>query len=151
MNVLIAVDLGDTTQATVDAVRLLGSGHELWLLHVAEPDPEFVGWEAGPDTIRQSVANEYRDEHAELQAIAERLRNEGHQCTALLVQGSYAEVILSQAERLTADLIVMGTHGKGLARQLVVGSTSERVLRKAPCPVLLVPIDAIAHNKYYVK
>jgi nucleotide-binding universal stress UspA family protein len=121
MNVLLAIDLGDTTRATVDAVHLLGPSHDLWLLHVAEPDPEFVGWDAGPDSIRQSVADHYRDEHTALRTVAERLRDDGYRCTPLLVQGRFAETILDQAERLSEDLIFMGTHGKGLARKLCCG------------------------------
>jgi nucleotide-binding universal stress UspA family protein len=47
--------------------------------------------------------------------------------------------ILAQAEALNADLIVMGTHGRGGVDHLVLGSVTEKVLRKARCPVLTVP------------
>ena len=53
--------------------------------------------------------------------------------------GSPVRHILERASRLPADLIVMGTHGAGGFQHLVLGSVTEKVLRKAPCPVLTVP------------
>jgi nucleotide-binding universal stress UspA family protein len=50
--------------------------------------------------------------------------------------------ILAQADRLAADLIVIGTHGRGAIERLILGSTAEKVLRKACCPVVTVPPKA---------
>lgn len=50
--------------------------------------------------------------------------------------------ILAHADRLPADLIVMGTHGRSGFQRLVLGSVTEKVLRKAKCPVLTVPSTA---------
>jgi nucleotide-binding universal stress UspA family protein len=46
--------------------------------------------------------------------------------------------ILKYAETHPIDLIVIGTHGRGPLGHMVMGSTAERVVRKAPCPVLTV-------------
>ncbi len=48
--------------------------------------------------------------------------------------------ILEAADRIDADLLVLGTHGKGLIRQAFLGSVAEKVLRKAHRPVLVVPL-----------
>jgi nucleotide-binding universal stress UspA family protein len=53
----------------------------------------------------------------------------------------YREILL-QAERLKAGLIVMGTHGRSGFERLFLGSTAEKVLRKAACPVMTVPRSA---------
>jgi nucleotide-binding universal stress UspA family protein len=50
--------------------------------------------------------------------------------------------VLAQADRLGSDLIVIGTHGRGMVERLFLGSTAERVLRKARCPVVTVPLKA---------
>jgi nucleotide-binding universal stress UspA family protein len=50
--------------------------------------------------------------------------------------------ILAQAARLEADLIVIGTHGRRALERLFLGSTAERVLRNARCPVVTVPLTA---------
>lgn len=60
----------------------------------------------------------------------------------LITQGSPASEILRVATDLSADLVVMGTHGRGGFERLILGSVTEKVLRKAPCPVLTVPKQA---------
>ena len=76
-----------------------GRGAHVWILHVAAPDPAFVGFEAGPDVVRDQRAETLRSEHRELTRIAEVFRNAGIEATALLVQGETVETILDQAER----------------------------------------------------
>jgi nucleotide-binding universal stress UspA family protein len=56
-----------------------------------------------------------------------------------VVEGNPAREILECAKRIAADLVVMGTHGASGFERLVLGSVTEKVLRKAPCPVLTVP------------
>ena len=53
--------------------------------------------------------------------------------------GAVVRAILDEAKSLSADLIVLGTHGRGGVDRLVLGSVAEKILRKAPCPVLTVP------------
>jgi nucleotide-binding universal stress UspA family protein len=53
-------------------------------------------------------------------------------------EGWPAEAILGVADRIGADLIVMGTHGRGGAARMLMGSVAEKVNRKATCPVLAV-------------
>ncbi len=69
----------------------------------------------------------------------------------LVVQEGIApDLILSFAETQKTDVIVMGTHGRRGFDRLVLGSVTDRVMRKAPCPVLAVtnhPNDAMAEGK----
>ena len=51
--------------------------------------------------------------------------------------GPYVEIVRYAKER-TIDLIVMGTHGRGFVAHMLMGSVAEKVVRKAPCPVLTV-------------
>ncbi len=59
-----------------------------------------------------------------------------------LVEGRPAEVILDEAERVRADLIVMGSHGHSAVGEILLGSTAHRVTQRARVPVLLVREDA---------
>jgi nucleotide-binding universal stress UspA family protein len=61
--------------------------------------------------------------------------------------GSPAALILDKAASLPADLIVMGTHGTSGFQHVLLGSVTERVLRKAVCPVLTVPPRAHATSR----
>ena len=65
-----------------------------------------------------------------------------------VIEGSAAPVILERARERSADLIVMGTHGRSGFERLVLGSITEKVLRKASCPVLSVPprVHSVAHT-----
>lgn len=62
--------------------------------------------------------------------------------TANVVEGNVVSWIVRRASELPADLIVMGTHGRSGFERLLLGSVTERVLLKAPCPVLTVPPHA---------
>lgn len=145
MNTILAlVDFSDVTEAVVEQAASMAKGleAEVVILHVAEPDPDFVGYEAGPQTVRDAVAGRLRDEHHSLRKIEDRIKAQGVAVTSLLVQGPTIEKCLSEAARLQPLLMVIGSHGHGLLRDLLVGSVTEGVLRKAACPVLVVPSRA---------
>lgn len=139
--VLAAIDFSPVADDVVRIAAELAErfGSKLWLVHVAAPDPAFVGYDTGPQPVRDQRAAKLRHEHRELQERADALRARGLDATALLVQGPSAEKIVEEADRHDAAVIVVGSHGRsGLAR-LVVGSVSEDVLRRARRPVLVVP------------
>lgn len=141
MKILAAVDLSESTEKVVKAVEDLAKTlrAEVWLVHIADPEPEFVGLDAGPQSVRDDTAKVFHDEHRQIQALADSLREAGVDTTALLLQGATAEKILDQAAKLDVDMIVVGSHGRGAMLQMLVGSVSEGVLRKSACPVLVVP------------
>ena len=140
-NILVPIDFSSITESVVDIAKTLAEcfSSRLWLIHVASPDPDFVGYDAGPQSVRDQLAEHLREEHQRLQATAAELRKAGIDTTALLVQGATAEKILAEAEEHSADLIVMGSHGHGAMHRALMGSVSERVLRKAACPVTIIP------------
>jgi nucleotide-binding universal stress UspA family protein len=142
MLLLVPIDLSAATPPVLAIAQRAAqtTGSSVVLLHVAEPNPVFVGYEAGPGVVREQVAHEYREQHQLLHAHAEALRADGIETTALLIQGQTAQCILKEAERLRADLIIMGTHGHGAMFQLIVGSVAHAVVRDTPIPVLLVPL-----------
>lgn len=149
MNILAAIDFSEVTPCVLDTLCHLPGAKDahVHLVHAAEPDPEFVGWDAGPDTVRDQVAAMFHREHRELEDHAETLREGGLAVTALLIQGPTVEVILQEAGKLEADMIVVGTHGHGAAYDLIVGSISSGIIRKSTVPVLVVPCPKRADKK----
>jgi nucleotide-binding universal stress UspA family protein len=143
MRLLVAIDFADATERllAVATANAKASGASVYLVHVAEPDPAFVGYEAGPDVVRDQVANEFREQHRMLQAHADTMRAAGVDATARLLQGATAKTILAEADRLQVDCIAMGTHGRTAVMDILVGSVSHAVLRNTSVPVLLVPIS----------
>ena len=139
--ILVCVDLSDSTGKIVEKAEEIARAlsAKMWLVHVSDPEPEFVGLEVGPQTVRDSFSKTLHGEHRQVQEIADRLRAAGLEATALLVQGATVETILKEATKLEPDMIVMGSHGRGAMYQLVVGSVSEGVLRRSEFPTLVVP------------
>jgi nucleotide-binding universal stress UspA family protein len=74
-----------------------------------------------------------------LEERSARVRDAGVACEAELIEGSPPAEIVGFADRSGAELIVMGTHGRGGLAHAVLGSVTERVIHRAPCPVLVVP------------
>jgi nucleotide-binding universal stress UspA family protein len=142
MNLVVAIDFGERTDRILAAARKTAraTGAQVYLVHVAEPEPAFVGYKAGPDVVRDQVAQEYREQHRLLQSYADEMRAAGIDTTALLIQGPIAESILKEAADVEAELIIMGTHGRSAVFEIVVGGISHAVLRNTTIPVLLVPV-----------
>jgi nucleotide-binding universal stress UspA family protein len=113
---------------------------EAWVLHVAEAEPDLVGFDVGPEVVRDQVAREFREEHKAVQQHTNTLREAGIEANALFIRGPIVETILQQAERIEADLLIVGSHGFGALYDLLVGSSSRGVLKHSGIPVLVVPI-----------
>ena len=140
-NILVPVDFSEVSAAVIATAESLAEAFsaKVWLIHVAAPDPEFVGFDVGPQSVRDQRASNLRDEHRHLQDEAERLRGGGIDATALLIQGPTVEKILAEAERLEADWIVIGSHGHGATYRVLLGSVSENVVRGSKLPITIVP------------
>jgi nucleotide-binding universal stress UspA family protein len=142
-SIVVPVDFSDQTEAVMQVARRLGEAFDaqIWLLHIAAPDPDFVGYGTGPDVVREQVAKGLREEHSKVQELGDELRVQGLTATALAIQGPTVDTILAEASKLEADLIIMGSHGHGAVYRTLMGSVSEGVLHRATCPVLIVPPD----------
>ena len=117
-----ACDLAAKLDATVHIVNALAS-----------PLPEMTV------TLSESMLRDLRQDHASaLAKIADPRRGLCRIGDVIVHDGDPRDVILEEARRLPADLIVMGTHGRRGFSRLVLGSVAEDVSRRATCPVLLV-------------
>ncbi|MDY0145219.1 MAG: universal stress protein [Kiritimatiellia bacterium] len=145
MKLLSALDLARSTPSvlreTILWARRLSA--ELVLLHVAPPDPDFIGHGAGPESSR--LASTYKTQRAgeQLESLAIELRKDGIRTEALLVQGDVAAMILQEAKRLHIDAIIMGTHARAVTSGPYVGSITRHVLHLAARPVILIPPPAV--------
>lgn len=140
-NILVAIDFSSMTHSLVDRASIFAEkfGAKLWLVHIASPDPVFVGFEVGPQHVRDSKAQELRMEHRELQSLAKQLNAKGLNAESLLIQGPTADTLVAEARKLKADLIVLGAEDHGTIFKAVFGSVWEDVVKQVNVPVLLVP------------
>jgi nucleotide-binding universal stress UspA family protein len=139
--ILVPIDFSAVTPAVIrQAVDLAADGRaEVTLLYIAAPEPDFVGYRPGPASVRKTQTRKVCSERRELGDYKRRLEQAGVKTRALQIQGVTVEKILREAKRWKADLIVIGSHGHGKLYKLLLGSTSEAVVRRAACPVLIVP------------
>src|SRR5271165_3741614 len=111
--ILVPVDFSDVSAKVVETASLLARafGSRVILVNVAEPEPEFVGYDPGPLTVRVAVTRDIKAGQQRLEALKQQF--EGIDVLALHVQGSIPEEILDLAREHEATLIVMGSHGHG--------------------------------------
>lgn len=141
INILAAIDFSEISSTVIDQAAAIAKSFssKLWLIHVAAPEPDFVGYGTGPQTERDWRAQTLREEHRYLQDKALELEQNGINVTPLLIQGATVETILKEATKLKAEMIVIGSHGRSALYKTLVGSVSEGIVRQASCPVLIVP------------
>jgi nucleotide-binding universal stress UspA family protein len=142
-SVLVPVDFSESSGAAVrQAVRLARLwGARLDLLHVGETvpvpsfyDTGFLAYEYGPK-FAEHTAEQLRGLVDDVVAEAPGAAPE---VAAHVGVGQAPSVIVEEAKRLRSDVVVMGTRGLSGLKHLLLGSVAERVLRTAPCPVLVV-------------
>jgi nucleotide-binding universal stress UspA family protein len=137
--ILVATDFGAESEAALKTAgtlaRDLGASIHLLnvvrdpLLAVNTPDLYGIDW----DQLRETVLD---DSRRELQHAAASIPNSPVTCDVRF--GRPAEAIAETAQEIGADLIVMGTHGRGAVGHFFIGSVAERVIRLASCPVITV-------------
>jgi nucleotide-binding universal stress UspA family protein len=142
MKILTAIDFSDPTELILKVTRRLAKrlGASVWLVHVAEPEPDFVGYDVGPDVVRDQVARRFKTEHRALQEHTEAMRAEGIKARAILVQGATVETLLELAKKQESDMIIVGSHGRGMVAEILLGSVSAGLIRRSTCPVTVVPV-----------
>jgi CPA2 family monovalent cation:H+ antiporter-2 len=145
--ILCPVDFSEASRHAIDHATAIARWYNasITALHVYDPMLMPVpGLPPGEDRLPANVLNRMQTEVA---ACFEGAKSAGVGVDVLIKTGRPATDILQCATAMAANLIVMGTHGASGFEHLVLGSVTERVLRKAPCPVLTVPPHARATSK----
>lgn len=134
---LVPVDFSRGSERAFD--HALRSAREqkarLFALHVV-PAEMIYPPTGGQFDFYSLMERDARDRYAKL------IRRKGvkpGECRLVLARGTdFAELIVQQAKKLRATMIVMGSHGRTGLRRFLLGSVAERTLRYADCPVLIV-------------
>jgi nucleotide-binding universal stress UspA family protein len=142
MHVLIASDGSDlSVHAAQKGFSLLGKPERVTLLSVISAIPMTDA--AGFDGVAYSPEAEQALWNAELEGAHAELTHTAQALTGTTIEkraevGDAASTICSVAAELGVDVIIVGSHGRTGVSRLFLGSTSEHVLRHAPCPVLVI-------------
>lgn len=142
-NILVAVDFNHNEQLLLDKAFVLAQafGSKVWLIHIADPDPDFVGYGVGPEFLRDERAIEIRKEHVKIQEYSNQLKEKDIDTEGLLVKGATIEMILKESQKLNVDLIIAGHHDHGFFYKAILGSVSASLLKKSKIPLLFIALD----------
>jgi nucleotide-binding universal stress UspA family protein len=138
---LVSVDFSAATRAVIKTAVELAQASEsrLILHHSLLPPLVTTEYGIGLEMMHETIALAEKGARHQLEHLEDELTAQGLEVSSVLTEGPAAPHILELAAKRKADVIVLGSHGHTAFYDLVVGSTTHAVLRKAPCPVLIVP------------
>jgi nucleotide-binding universal stress UspA family protein len=139
MKTLLAVDGSDYTKRMLSYLTThkdcLGTAQAYTVLYVVLPVPHRAAAFAGPEMVHGYYEDDAR---VVLEPIQAFMREQGIDATFVHKVGHPADEIASYAQAGNFDLLVMGSHGVGALKNLVLGSVATKVLARCTVPVLLV-------------
>lgn len=141
-HILCPTDLSDASMRSLPYAAAFARWHNarLTVLHVVPTFSPMAVASVALNSPMQMVLPASRDEVMdEMRRITGNAGIQSGDAVLSAYEGDPARTIVDQALTIEADLVVMGTHGRSGFERLVIGSVAEKVVRKAPCPVLLVP------------
>lgn len=139
--ILTPVDFSNITPAVLDEASALARAMNgrVVLLAVVQPPVVVTEYAVAMDNIAEITAASEKNAAQQLARLEEKLRGDSVSVDCVQVIGAPVANILDQAEKHDADYIVMGSHGHTAFYELLVGSTTHGVLKRAKCPVVIVP------------
>jgi nucleotide-binding universal stress UspA family protein len=140
-NVLVATDFSETSASALNYGREFARtfGATLHVLHVVDNGLTWAGPEASGSDFMQLQAEREAEGRKTLQGIVTAEdRAQLNAVTAMRTGNSPAFEIAAYAKAEDIDIILVGTHGRGMIGHLLMGNVAEKLVRIAPCPVLTV-------------
>lgn len=136
-HILCPIDLSESSRHAIQYGAAVARRYDATFtaLHVVPPVVSVVPAEGPFPTAFQMSAENLERRRQDVIAFT-RAAGAGARIDSLVGEGGVVEEVMRQAQALPADLIIMGTHGRSGFNRLILGSVTERLIRKAPCPVL---------------
>ena len=129
--ILVATDFSDTSRRALDrAMELARPGSVVTLVHCWSVPPNIAGFSAGDLMARVEA-----DATARIEKLASEVATNRIEVTTVVREGYPASIIREMAS--SADLVAIGSHGRRGFRRLILGSVAEKIIRHAPCSVLV--------------
>jgi len=139
--ILVPLDGSELAECALSHVRAIATGcrvPEVVLLGVVEPISQPVYAAFGDEHVRdiQKATRAYANNY--LSKLAGGLKEDGIAVQTVVVSGRPAEKILDYANKNQVDLIIMSTHGRSGVSRWVLGSVTDRIVRRSVAPVLII-------------
>ena len=137
--ILCALDLSQHSALVAEYAVALAKAFdaEITAVYAAPALTQYVGFHVPPSSIENFVGEIITGAEKTMEEfVAEHFA--GVKAKGIVVNGYAAEVVLSQAEEMGADLIIMGTHGRKGIDRILFGSVAEKVVKSSPIPVMTI-------------
>jgi nucleotide-binding universal stress UspA family protein len=145
MKTLVAlVDLSDLTFKVLKQAQTLAKAFDsqLIILHVVTKEPVTVDVGIASPTIKRKPSPQVvQREYSQLLEMRDSLVKLGVRASVQQLEGATVETVLEETRKLEADMIILGSHHHSTFYDLIIGSVTNDVLKRAHCPVLVVPSD----------
>ncbi|HVS51544.1 MAG TPA: universal stress protein [Opitutaceae bacterium] len=139
--ILAPIDFSRVTDAVVDEAAALAHAFQgrVVLLTITQPALMLSEYAPVADNVAEIAAAGEKNAARQLAQFEAKLAAHAISVESVQLTGMPTTLILEQAEKISADYIVMGSHGHTALYDLIVGSTTHGVLLRAQCPVIIVP------------
>lgn len=141
-NIVALIDYSDLTNRIIDqAVQVTKAFQgKLILLHVVPEEPAVVELGlASPTVLQPASEGKVEKDYNRLLDLRDSLTNSGVNVLVQQLEQGGVQKVIEQCRNLETDIIVMGTHHHSALYNLLVGTFTSDVLKRATCPVLVVP------------
>jgi universal stress protein A len=147
--ILVPVDFSTDSARAIDYAATLAHqfGAAITVLHVVEPIKYVYDYGYGPVARQRPNEAVMKNVRAHLRRLARRHLANQPPCNVVVRSGTAFREITTAAKQLGIDLIVMPTRGLTDSEEVLLGSTAERVVRHAPCPVLTLRKSKISKTR----
>ncbi|MBX7122363.1 MAG: universal stress protein [Opitutaceae bacterium] len=147
--ILAPIDFSSASDDVVKAASELAGilSARIVLLHVVQPPVVTSDFGVGLDNVQELMVISEKAATKNLDRQKARLAKKGLEADGIVTTGAPIASILKEAERTKASYIVMGSHGHTAFYDLLVGSTTQGVLKRSKCPVMVLPTRAKSGKK----
>ena len=136
---VLAMDIKHSRKAVHHGAMLARNyGAELSVLHVVHDPFGAEGWNLPFLSIDEAYRNELREARADLAEIVGKEKEKGLPVTEMVREGRPLKVIFQVVNEKQVDLLIVPAHEEGRLEHFLFGSTTETIIRRMPCSVLLV-------------
>ena len=138
--IVVPTDFSSCADAAWELARRLAAAHgaELVLVYAVSDAPLWGEGMFGGSQVQRVLESARKWAEDELERRVQEARNAGLAARAVVRTGPAWQEIVALATDERADLLVIGTHGRGGVPRAMLGSVADRMVRLAPCPVLTV-------------
>ena len=139
--ILVPVDFSDLSTDLLDVAAKIAkaSDGEVYILHVTVPDSFSNDIPPVLPALDNPSVDQRILEGQDLKAMVHYLTEQNIKAKYDLKYGPVVDIIMQEAEKFNADLIVVGSQSHGFLYRTFIGSVSDGVMRQSPCPVMIVP------------